>query len=412
MLLTIIVLILLSDYLLERYLNFLNSKHRSTQLPMELQGIYDEEKYQKSLEYDKVNSKFSFYTSTFSLLLMLLMLLFNGFSFVENLVKEYAVNPIGTALLFFGLLFFVSDILGIPFSVYHTFVIEEKFGFNRTTIKTFCFDKLKGYLLTGILGGLLLSLFVLFYQWVGHNFWIYAWLLACVVLLFTTMFYASWIMPLFNKFTPLPDGELRNAIVNYCKKAGFELDNLFVMDGSKRSSKANAFFSGLGKKKRIVLYDTLISNHTVEELVAVLAHEIGHYKKKHSQTHIILSILQTGIMLFLLSWFIDSPVLSQALGATQSSFQLNLLVFGLLFTPISLIIGIFMNILSRKNEYEADHFAAETADGKALQDALKKLSVNNLSNLTPHPLYVFFHYSHPSLLERLKKLEKCNVKEC
>lgn len=400
-----IIAIILFNYLLDRILHYLNQKSYSTRLPKEAEGIYDEEKYKKSQEYHKASDRFSFLTSTFNLMLILGMLFFNGFAWVDNFARSYTDNPILIAIIFFGILGLASDILSIPFDLYDTFVIEERFGFNKTTPKTYILDKLKGYVLSAIIGGGVLALIVWIYYSTGEFFWLYAWGAVSLFMILATMFYASVILPLFNKLTPLPEGELRTAIENYCKKAGFKLDNLYVMDGSKRSSKANAFFSGLGAKKRIVLYDTLIEKHTTEELVAVLAHEIGHYKKKHTLTAIVLSILQTGLMLFILSYFIQSPELSAALGVAEPSFHIGILAFGLLYSPLSIILDLGMNLLSRKNEYEADRYAKETYSAASLQQALKKLSVDNLSNLTPHPAYVFFYYSHPPLLKRLKALE-------
>ena len=402
----IICIILLFEYFLERYLNHLNKKLYSYQLPEELKGIYDEEHYLKSQQYERANDKFSLITSTFSLILMLALLLTGSFALLEKWSLSKTTDLVWSTLLFFGVLALASDILQTPFALYKLFVIEEKFGFNRTTLKTFFLDKIKAYLLGGIIGGSLLALFVLFYQLTGNNFWIYTWIAVSIFTMIMVMFYASWILPLFNKLTPLPGGTLRKKIESYCEKVSFKLDNLFVMDGSKRSAKANAFFSGLGAKKKIVLFDTLIEKHTEEELVAVLAHEVGHYKRKHTRLTLLLSILQSGLMLFLLSKFIDSPQLSEAMGGTGKSFVLGLLAFGLLYSPVSMLLSIGMNMLSRKNEYEADQYAAATYEPEPMQSALKKLSVDNLSNLRPHPLYVFFYYSHPTLLQRLGALEK------
>jgi STE24 endopeptidase len=402
----VIVSILLFNYGLERLLSYLNQSRMSSDLPEELQGIYELEEYKKSQEYDKANSSFGFITSTFSILLMLAMLYFDGFALLDGFIRDYTTHPILMAMMFFGLLMIASDILGLPFSIYSTFVIEERFGFNRTTAQTFVLDKLKGYIIGGLLGGGLLALFIWFYESAENLFWVYAWIAFSGFMILMTTFYASVIVPIFNKLTPLEEGELRSAIEEYCVKVNFKLDNLFVMDGSKRSAKANAFFSGLGSKKKIVLFDTLIKNHTNEELVAVLAHEAGHYKKKHTQGGVILSVLQTGLMLYILSLVIDSPLLAQALGSEIQSFHLGILVFGLLYSPLSMIMGIGMNMLSRKNEYQADAYARETYSSEALQSALKKLSVDNLSNLLPHPAYVFFHYSHPTLLQRLSALKK------
>ncbi|MCD4679014.1 MAG: M48 family metallopeptidase [Bacteroidales bacterium] len=409
--LIIILVILIFNYILERVLDYLNSTLWTNELPSELSDIYDAEKYSKSQDYEKVNQRFSIITGTLSFVAMLLMLIFGGFAFVDHFVREYTVNPILMALMFFGILGLASDILSTPFSIYSTFVIEEKFGFNRTSPKTFMLDKIKGWFLGALIGGGLLSLIVWLFEIAGNYFWVLAWVALSIFMVFMNMFYSTLIVPLFNKQTPLEDGELRGSIEDFAKRVGFKLDNIFVIDGSKRSKKANAYFSGLGAKKRIVLYDTLIKDHTTNELVAVLAHEVGHYKKKHTTKGMIFSIIQSGIMLFLLSLFIqkDSVIslsLAQALGAENASFHLGILAFGLLYSPLSLIIGIGMNIESRRNEFQADRFAGENFNISALQGALKKLSVNHLSNLRPHPAFVFFYYSHPPLLKRLNALGK------
>jgi STE24 endopeptidase len=235
-------------------------------------------------------------------------------------------------------------------------------------------------------------------------FWIYAWLLAITFTIFMAMFYSSLIVPLFNKQTPLEEGELRDAIKRFTDKVGFKLVNVFVIDGSKRSTKSNAYFTGLGPKKRIVLYDTLINDLSTEEIVAVLAHEIGHYKKRHIYLGLLIGIIQTGLTLFIFSLLISNSSLSAALGGDQPSFHLGLIAFGILYSPISLLTGIMLHQISRHNEYAADRYVKENGDAEALISALKKLSSKNLSNLTPHPAYVFFHYSHPTLLQRIKAL--------
>ena len=337
-----------------------------------------------------------------------MFLYFAGFALIDNIARSYTANPILIALIFFGIIMFASDIIHTPFNIYDTFVIESKFGFNKTTPKVFVLDKLKGWLLSAIIGGGLLSLITWFYIKVGDNFWIYAWIAVSAFMLFMTMFYTSLIVPLFNKLKPLEDGDLKDEITAFSSKAKFELDNVFVIDGSKRSTKANAYFSGLGKKKKIVLFDTLIEKLSKEEIVAVLAHEIGHYKKKHTLISVVTSIIQTGITLYILSLFVGNPELSKALGSDIPSFHLGLITFGFLYSPISTIVGLLMNIVSRKNEYAADQYASEQYKGIHLQNALKALSVNNLSNLTPHPLYVFFNYSHPTLLQRLNFIEQFN----
>ncbi|MCD4725871.1 MAG: M48 family metallopeptidase, partial [Bacteroidales bacterium] len=358
----IIVAILVFDYFLERLLDYLNSLLWSNKLPEELEGIYDADKYKKSQEYTRTNTRFSIYSDTISFLAMMLMLFLGGFAFLDHEVWAVTDHPILMSLLFFGILALASDLLSLPFSIYGTFVIEEKFGFNKTTVKTYILDKLKGLLLGAIIGGGLLSLVVWIYMVSGVYFWLIAWGLISGFMIFMSMFYSNLIVPLFNKQIPLEEGELRNAIEAFSKKTSFKINNIYVIDGSKRSSKANAYFTGLGAKKRIVLYDTLIEEHTKGELVAVLAHEVGHYKKKHTLSGMILSILQTGLMLFILSRFIGNPVLSEALGASQPSFHMGLIAFGLLYSPLSLLLGLVMNTISRKNEFAADRFSAENYD--------------------------------------------------
>ena len=402
----VIIAIILFNFILERILGILNSSRLDLKLPEEVKDVYEPEQYQKSQDYKKVNDRFAIITSTFSLIVILLMLFMSGFAVADHIARGVTGHPVLVALLFFGMLMLASDIINTPFSVYDTFVIEEKFGFNKTTVKTFILDKLKGWLLGALIGGGLLALIIWFYLQTRNLFWIYAWIAIAAFMIFMTMFYSTLIVPLFNRQTPLEEGELRDAIQKFCEKAGFKLQNIFVIDGSKRSTKANAYFSGLGAKKRIVLFDTLIQDMSVKEIVAVLAHEIGHYKKRHVLIGIIIGIIQTGITLFIFSLLVDNPRLSEALGADQPSFHLGLIAFGILYSPISLVSGLFMNIFSRKNEYDADKFTARFNCQDDLISALKKLSGKNLTNLTPHPAYVFFHYSHPTLLQRIRALKK------
>jgi STE24 endopeptidase len=401
----IIIGLLVADFIFEQVLEYLNSTQWSDEIPLDILDIYEEKDYKKQQAYQKVNYRFSIVTASFSFILMLTMFLVSGFALVNSWAFSITSNSIWGALIFFGILLLASDILTTPFSVYDTFVIEEKFGFNKTTPKTFVLDKLKGYLLGAIVGGGLLALIIYIYQLTTYNFWAYAWLLISGFSIFMVLFYSNLIVPLFNKQSPLPDGELKSAIEAFATKVGFKLDNIYVIDGSKRSTKANAYFTGFGAKKRVVLYDTLINDMTTNELVAVLAHEIGHYKKHHVVWSLILGIIQTGVMLFLFSLFVGSPDLSAALGVGKPSFHIGLIAFGILYSPISLVTGLGMNIFSRKNEYQADAFAAQYFSAEELASALKKLSVKNLSNLKPHPLYVFFHYSHPTLLQRLSALK-------
>lgn|SRR5690606_2101372 len=403
-LLFIILLILSVNFMLEQWLDYINMRRQNATLPDELMGIYDEEKYAQSIAYQKTQTRFSFITSSISFIVFFIVVFTGFFGILDEWLRVFIDNEIALALAFFAILYFVSDWLSLPFQLYSTFVIEERFGFNKITPRIFILDKLKGYLVTLLLGGGVLFIFIWLILTIGKDFWLYFWIISAILMVLVNMLYTSVIVPIFNKLTPLPEGELKEAIEEYGRKVGFPIDNIFVIDGSKRSSKANAFFSGIGKRKKVVLYDTLIEGHSKEELVAVLAHEVGHYKKKHILTGMILSVLQVGIMLFILSFLIFNPTLSEAMGATQLSVAINLVVFGILFSPISMITGLFMNIMSRKNEFEADAYATLTYDGAALQMALKKLSVNNLSNLLPHPLYVFFHYSHPPLLQRLQAI--------
>lgn len=402
----IIIGVVIADFIFERILGYLNATRWSDQLPEELKGIYDEEKYRKQQAYQRENYRFSLITSTYSFAILIVMFVLAGFAWVNGIALSVSANAILTALVFFGILMFASDLLTTPFSVYDTFVIEQKFGFNKTTPKTFVLDKIKGWLIGAVIGGGMLALIIYIFQLTGKDFWIYAWMVVTFFSIFMVLFYSNLIVPLFNKQTPLPEGELKTAIESFANKVGFKLDNIYVIDGSKRSTKANAYFTGLGPKKRIVLYDTLIKDMTTNELVAVLAHEIGHYKKKHVLWGLLLGIVQTGVMLFIFSRFIGSPELSGALGVAEPSFHIGLIAFGILYSPISIITGLAMNIFSRKNEYQADAFAATHFNGEELASALKKLSVNNLSNLRPHPLYVFFHYSHPTLLQRLAALRE------
>lgn len=402
----LIIGILVFDFLVDKFLNSLNSKHYNDELPTELQDVYDADEYKKSQAYKLTNNKFGNITSLFSILLTLGFLFFDGFKIVDDYARTFTDNNILIALVFFGIIMIGSDIITTPFSYYQTFVIEEKFGFNKSTKKLFFIDKIKGWLMSAVLGGGILALIIWFYEFARTNFWLYAWALVAVFSLFMNMFYAKLIVPLFNKQTPLKEGSLKDKIAAYADKAGFKLDNVFVIDGSKRSTKANAYFSGFGSQKRITLFDTLINDLEEDEIVAVLAHEVGHYKRKHIIYNLFLSTVLTGFTLWLLSLFITSPVLSEALGVQIPSFHIGMIAFGLLYSPISQITGLFMNSLSRKFEYQADNYAKETHNSGDLISSLKKLSKNSLSNLTPHSAYVWFHYSHPSLLQRIVNLKK------
>jgi len=400
----IIIAILIINFLVDKWLDYLNAKHFDDEIPEALEDVYEDEAYYKSQDYKKENFKFSSITSIFSFLLTLAFFFFKGFAYIDELARDLSDNPIIITLIFFGIIMLGSDLLTTPLSYYKTFVIEEKYGFNKSTKALFFIDKMKGWLLTIILGGGILALIAWFYQQTGESFWIYTWIFIALFSVFMMLFYSSLIVPLFNKQTPLQDGELKTQLEGFAKKAGFNLDKIFVIDGSKRSTKANAYFTGFGKKKRIVLYDTLINELETDEIVAVLAHEVGHYKKNHVIFNMIASIALTGLTLYIFSFFIDSQLLANALSVSESSFHIGLIAFGVLYTPISEITGLFMNYISRKFEYQADNYAKTNFGATSLITSLKKLSKNSLSNLTPHKAYVFMHYSHPTLLQRIQNL--------
>ena len=402
----ILITILLIKFVIDSVLNHLNAKHFNDSLPNDVSDVYEINEYQQSQSYKKTNHNFSKITSLFSLITTLLFFFFNGFSIVDKIARGFSNNIIIITLIFFGIIIIGSDIISIPFSLYKTFVIEEKFGFNKSTKKLFFLDKIKGLLMTIILGGSILSIITWFYEFTGNYFWIYTWLLITIFSVFLNMFYSKLIVPLFNKQTILEEGDLKNEIVKYVNSVGFKANNIYVLNGSRRSTKANAYFSGFGNQKRITLYDTLINDLENNEIVAVLAHEVGHYKRKHILFNLTSSIILTGFALFVLSLFIKTPVLTLALGVSQPSFHMGLIAFGILYSPVSQILGVFMNHMSRKFEYQADNYAKNTFSASPLISSLKKLSKNSLSNLTPHYLYVFFHFSHPTLLDRIKNLNK------
>ncbi|TAI49328.1 M48 family metallopeptidase [Flagellimonas allohymeniacidonis] len=401
----IIIFILTAQYLIHQLLEYLNAKRFTSQIPEELKDVFDEEEYQKSQQYKKTNYRFGLLSDGFSLALTLAFLIFGGFEWIDSVVRSITDKTIPMALLFFGIIVWGSSILGLPFSYYQTFVIEEKFGFNKTTKSLFFSDMVKGWLLSLVFGGGILALFIWFYQWTGPDFWLYAWAMLAFITLILNLFYSRFIVPIFNKQTPLEDGSLKSAIENYAKQVGFELNKIFVIDGSKRSTKANAYFSGFGREKRVTLFDTLISDLDEDEIVAVLAHEVGHYERKHIIFNLFVSLSLMGFTLYILSLFINNPEIALAIGVSKASFHAGLVGFMLLYSPISEITGLAMNYLSRKFEFQADDYAKKTFAADPLITSLKKLSKNSLSNLTPHPAYVFVHYSHPPLVERIRNLK-------
>lgn len=402
---TILLVIVTFDFALERVLSFLNRKSARKPIPKELEGIYDAEKYAKSQAYQEDVSRFGTFSATFSFVLLILAIYNGWFGILDQWIRTFSPLSLVSPLIFFGILFIFSDLINTPFSIYRNFVIEKNYGFNKMTPKTLIMDKIKGYILTIIFGGLLLGILIYLVNAIGSDFWYYFWAVMAAFVLFANLFYTSLILPLFNKLKPMEEGELKSSIQAYCDKVNFPLKNIFIMDGSRRSSKGNAFFSGLGRKKKVVLFDTLVEKHSTQELTAVFAHEVGHYKKKHILFTTIFSIGLMGFMLFLFSRMAYNAEVSWAMGGQTSALHLNLLAFGILYSPISTILGIVGNVISRKNEYEADAYAKETYDATPLITGLKKMSADHLSNLTPHPAYVFVHYSHPPLKERVKALE-------
>ena len=411
----IIMGLVIFNYLFSNILDYLNHKNWKDEIPSELKDFYDKKKYKQAKQYAISKNKIGLLSSTTNFLLVVSLLVFNGYGYIDQLVNSFSLNlflpfEINNSFIesgiFFLILFTLNLIISIPFSFYNTFVIEENFGFNKTSKSTFFFDIIKSSMLSILIGGFLLFLALYLFDSLNDGFWLYLWIGLSLLMVFINMFYADLIVPIFNKLTPLENGELRKKIENYSKQVGYLLKNIYVIDGSKRSTKANAFFSGLGPRKTIALYDTLIEKHSENELVAVLAHEVGHFKKKHVFSGLLMSVIQIGVMTFFFELCLKLPEISQALGGSDVSFHLGLIGFTIIFSPISMMSGILMNYISRKNEFEADSYAKETYNGDDLSLALKKLSVDSLSNIYPHPLYVFFHYSHPPLIKRLRALNK------
>ena len=407
--LIIILSIIIVDYILDIVVDTLNVKHVKTDLPKEFEDYYDAEKYKKAQNYLKENTRFGIIVDSIITPITVAFILIGGFNYVDQIARGFQTSPIPTGLVFAGILMIASQILSIPFSIYSTFVIEEKYGFNLTTAKTFILDILKSWFLTAIIGGIIFAVILWFFDRTGNMAWVYCWIVVVIFQIVLTFFAPVVILPLFNKFYPLEDGELKTSIENYAKSQDFRLKGVFKMDASKRSTKSNAFFTGFGKYRRIVLFDTLIKKHTVDELVSILAHEMGHYKKKHILKSIIISIITTGFMFFILSLFINNEGLFQAFKMENTSIYASLFFFAFLYSPINMFISILSNMLSRKHEYEADAYASETyGKFESMISALKKLTVDNLSNLTPHPLKVFLSYSHPPVLKRIQSLKRMN----
>lgn len=407
----IILFFMVLNLVINLLADVLNLKGMNTRLPRALEGLYAPDQYNKSQNYLRVNTRFGWVASAFDLIVLLLFWFGGGFSWLDNWVRGLGVSAVPSGLIYIGVLLACKTLIDMPFGIYATFVIEERFGFNKTTWKTYLQDRIKGLILSLLLGVPLLGAILAFFQYAGSNAWWYCWLATVGFMLVVQYIAPTWIMPLFNRFDPLPEGELRKGIVNYAKSIRFTLDNIFVMDGSKRSSKSNAFFTGFGRHRRIVLFDTLIEKHTVDELVVVLAHEMGHYKEKHIIKNLGIGILQSGLMFFLLSFFISYSGLFTAFYVEHVSIHAGLIFFGMVYAPLDGLMGMAVGALSRRYEYAADRFAVQTSGkGGAMISALKKLSVNNLSNLQPHPFYVFLNYSHPPLLKRVEAIGRIRAK--
>jgi STE24 endopeptidase len=401
----IILATLLLDYGLNLLADILNLRGLRHELPEAFRGVYDADTYRKSQQYTRAQTQFAWVTSTVMLVVTLGFWFVGGFQALDRIVRAWSLGPIWTGLAYISILLLGRALLSLPCSIYSTFVLEERFGFNKTTPATFVSDVLKGLGLAIALGGPLLAGVLAFFTYAGAYAWLYCWIATAMFMLVMQFIAPTWILPLFNTFRPLEAGTLKEALLAYARSVNFPLEGVFVMDGSRRSSKSNAFFTGFGKHKRIALFDTLIAQLTPSELVAVLAHEVGHYRKKHVLQGMVLSIAHLGVVFFLLSVFMTHQGLFEAFYVEQPSVYAGLLFFGLLYTPMELVLSIGIHILSRKHEFEADRFAVETIDKpEAMAQALQKLSVHNLSNLTPHPFYVFLHYSHPPVLERIRAI--------
>lgn len=404
--LIIIVSALAVDFLLNNISQYLTLKSLSPDLPKEFSGVYDNHRYEKSQNYTRENIRFATIQSVFSFIFTLLFILYGGFNYIDEFVREYTNHPIFGGLFFVGVLFIMQDILSMPFSIYQTFRIEKKYGFNKMTPGLYISDKIKGYLITIILGSLVMGSILYIFEFLGNLAWLVAWAIMTILTFILPSLYINFIAPLFNKFTPLEDGELKDKLTNYARKVSFPLKGIFVMDGSKRSTHSNAYFTGFGKSKRIVLFDTLMEVHESDELLGIIAHEVGHYKKKHILKGMIISIIHMGVLLYLMSLFINNPQLFSVFQMTHLSVYASLIFFGLLFSPINIILSVVMNFFTRKNEFEADAYAVKTTNnGEAFITGLKNLSSSNLSNLTPHFFTVFLSYSHPPVLERIHHIQ-------
>ncbi len=406
----IIFVAIILDVMINILADFLNLRGLQNDVPIPFQDVYDADQYQKSQDYLRVNTRFGWISSLFNLAVLLIFWFLGGFQAMDAWVRSFDMGPVPTGLIYMGLLMLLYTLLAQPFSVYAVFVIEERFGFNQTTWKTYILDRLKGLVIAILLGTPLLAGILIFFNYAGKFAWLYCWIVAVIYMLIVQYVAPTWIMPIFNKFKPLEDGELKSAIMSYAASIQFPLKQLYIMDGSKRSRKSNAFFTGFGKNKRIVLFDTLVEQHTVPELVAVLAHEMGHYKKKHILQNLVVGIIQTGLMFYLLSFAISYRGLFDAFFMEHISVYTGLIFFGMLMAPLDFFVGLLTQMRSRYNEYQADRFSVQTTTNPgAMIEALKKLSVHNLTNLRPHPFFVFLNYSHPPVLNRIEAIKKTHI---
>lgn len=408
--LVFILAAMVAAFVFETIVSIVNMKALEPKVPKEFSDTFDAEAYSRSQEYTRVNATFGLWSDSIGFMVLLVFWFVGGFAGVDTFARSFGYGSVITGLIFISTLMAANSLLSLPFSLYHTFVIEEKFGFNKTTLLTFITDRLKGLFLGGIIGIPLLSCILWFFESAGSFAWLWCWCGVTIFSLIAQFLAPTLIMPLFNKFTPIEEGELKTALLNYAQSVNFPLTGIYIIDGSKRSNKSNAFFTGFGKNKRIALYDTLVQNHTTDELVAILAHEVGHYKHKHIVQSMVLSFLQSGILFFTLSLFMNNSELSAAFYIEQTSIYASIVFFSLMYSPMSEILGILFNIFSRKNEFEADSYAVRTThNAQSMIQALKRLSANNLSNLTPHRLYVFLNYSHPPVLQRIEAIQLIKV---
>lgn len=399
-----VIAIVLAQFAWDVILTALNVKASRQPIPPLLSGLYDDAKYRRQQEYSSVRRKLGVIATSVGTLFVLAMFCFGGFSWMDSFSRSFSGSPVVVALIFFLIYHIITTVIDLPFGIWSTFVIEQRFGFNRTTPKLFALDQLKSFFLSIVLMGILLGVCVFIYMKMPEWFWLLAWGVMSVITLFLQYFYSQLIVPLFNKQTPLQPGELRTAIEEFARKADFRIKDIYVMDSSKRSTHANAYFTGFGHNKRVVLYDTLLKQIDTQEIVGVLAHEIGHNKRHHTLMSLALSLVTSLVMFYIFGLLIDSQPLAEAAGCSQASFHVNLVVFSMLYAPINILLDIVMNVISRRHERQADAFAKDYGYGPAVASALKKMAAESLSNLTPHPVVVFTEYSHPTLYERVKTL--------